>query len=161
MIRTDQKSLKFLADQRILGEEQFKWTFKLLGFDFEVQYKPKVSNKAADALFRQMMYASLSGINLAEWEVWERQIAADEKLVQLLQQVILEPLDFPKFSVKNGVLFHQGSIVLPKRFSKIPMILTEFHSSPQGVIRVSSAHIRGLLEYFSEKEESEYQAIYC
>ena len=27
IILTDQKSLKFLSDQRVLGEEQFKWTW--------------------------------------------------------------------------------------------------------------------------------------
>ena len=36
IILTDQKSLKFLSDQRVLGEEQFKWTSKLMGLDFEI-----------------------------------------------------------------------------------------------------------------------------
>lgn len=73
IIRTDQKSLKFLTDQRVMGEDQFKWTSKLMGFDFEVQYKPGTSNRVTDALSRQMMYASISGINLQEWEAWEKE----------------------------------------------------------------------------------------
>lgn len=39
IIHTDQKSLKFLTEQRVLGEEQFKWTSKLMGLDFEIKYK--------------------------------------------------------------------------------------------------------------------------
>lgn len=30
-----------------------KWIRKLLGFDFEVQYKPRVANLVADALWRK------------------------------------------------------------------------------------------------------------
>ena len=39
VIMMDQRSLKFLIDQRLLGEDQFRWTCKLIGFDFEIQYR--------------------------------------------------------------------------------------------------------------------------
>lgn len=45
-----QRSPEFLNEQRLLGEEQIWCTFKLTGLDFEMQYRPGVENKAADAL---------------------------------------------------------------------------------------------------------------
>lgn len=50
VVRTNQQSLQFLTEQNLLGGEQIKWTSKLLGFDFEVKYKPGCSNRVADAL---------------------------------------------------------------------------------------------------------------
>lgn len=132
IIRTDQKSLKFLTEQRVMGEDQFKWTSKLMGFDFEIQYKPGSSNKAADALSRQMMYASIPGINLAEWEAWEKEIAADPKLLKLIQAVVLQPQAYPEYNTQQGRLFHKGSLLLPRNLAKIPTILAEFHASPMG-----------------------------
>lgn len=46
----DQRSLRFIVDQREVGPEYPKWASKLLGYDFEIQFKPGVHNAAADAL---------------------------------------------------------------------------------------------------------------
>ena len=39
IVHTDQKSLKFLVDQQMMGADQQKWVAKLLGFDFEIKYE--------------------------------------------------------------------------------------------------------------------------
>ena len=44
IILTDQKSHKFLTKQRVMGEEYFRWTSKLMGLDFEIQYRPEKEN---------------------------------------------------------------------------------------------------------------------
>ena len=70
-VLTDQKSLKFLIDQRLLGEDQFKWTSKLMGFDLDILYKLGCENKAADALSRRMTYSTISMIGFSDEEEWE------------------------------------------------------------------------------------------
>ncbi|XP_074327831.1 uncharacterized protein LOC141665748 [Apium graveolens] len=52
IIKTDQKSLKWLLQQRISTPFQHFWLSKLMGFDYEIQYKGGVDNKVADALSR-------------------------------------------------------------------------------------------------------------
>jgi hypothetical protein len=49
-VYTDHKSLKHFLQQRISSPDQQCWLAKLLGYQFEVKYKPGLENKAADAL---------------------------------------------------------------------------------------------------------------
>ena len=51
-MQTDQSSLKFLLEQRVVNELYQKWVAKLFGYDFEIQFPPELKNKAADALSR-------------------------------------------------------------------------------------------------------------
>ena len=41
-IKTDHFSLKYLLDQRMSTPAQLKWLPKLMGFDYEIQYKKGV-----------------------------------------------------------------------------------------------------------------------
>lgn len=132
IVRIDQQSLQFLTEQNMLGGEQIKWTSKLLGFDFEVQYKPGSANRVADALSRQMIFAAISSVTLPEWADWEEEIRSCPQLQELLQQVALKPAEQQQFTIKQGFLYKGKSLVLPRKFSKIPTILSEFHTSLQG-----------------------------
>lgn len=51
---TDHKSLKCLLTQTIQTPEQQKWLTKLVGYNYEIVYKPGKENVVADALSRTL-----------------------------------------------------------------------------------------------------------
>ncbi|XP_019225505.1 PREDICTED: uncharacterized protein LOC109207079 [Nicotiana attenuata] len=53
IIKTDHHSLKYLLEQRVTTALQQKGLTKLLGLDYEIQYKRGAENKVADALSRR------------------------------------------------------------------------------------------------------------
>lgn len=52
IIRTDQQSLRHLMDQKSVSPLQQKWITKLMGLNYDIQYKKGCENKVADALSR-------------------------------------------------------------------------------------------------------------
>lgn len=132
IIRTDQRSLKYLTEQRLLGEDQAKWTTKLMGLDFEIQYKPGHQNKAADALSRQMTFNAMSVIQSPVWEQVDTAVQHDEQLNRIKLEVLQQHDSHPGFSVYRGRLYYEGRIVIPKGSDLIPTLIAEFHSSNVG-----------------------------
>ena len=51
-VRTDHHSLKFILEQRVGTPSQQRLLAKLLGYDFDVEYRSDASNRVADALSR-------------------------------------------------------------------------------------------------------------
>lgn len=60
VIRTDQQSLKYIHEQRLVDGIQHKLLIKLLGFNYVVEYKKGMENRAADALSRAAHADSLA-----------------------------------------------------------------------------------------------------
>lgn len=54
IIRTDQKSLKYLLDQKVSTPLQQKWLAKFMAFDYEIVYKQGTLNSAADAFYLEL-----------------------------------------------------------------------------------------------------------
>ena len=79
IIRTDQQSIKSLLNQNLHTPEQHKWLHKLLGYDFEIQYKPGGENVPAYALSR--CYLGAWSTPKLDWlSQLKMEIGNDEKL---------------------------------------------------------------------------------
>jgi hypothetical protein len=87
IVYTDHKSLKHFLQQKVTSPDQQCWLAKLLGYQFEVKYKPRLENKAADALSRCYDDGELSSI--ISYPMWDEkqklleEIAADEYIKKL------------------------------------------------------------------------------
>lgn len=71
VVRTDHRSLKHLLYQHITSPSQQYLTAKLMGFDFEIEYKAGTTNKAADALSRRDYEAEFAAVTVPNWLDWE------------------------------------------------------------------------------------------
>ncbi|KFK29256.1 hypothetical protein AALP_AA7G109500 [Arabis alpina] len=105
LVRTDLKSLKFLLEQREINLEYQRWLTKILGFEFEIQYKPGLENKAADALSRIDTTPQLCALSMhvaIQLTEIDEAIEQDEELSKLKQEVENDASNHPDFSVVQG-----------------------------------------------------------
>lgn len=70
-IQTNHRSLKYIMEQKVGTTEQHKWVSKLLGYDYEISYKPGKDNSAADALSRVVVSPSLHVLFLPTSSIWD------------------------------------------------------------------------------------------
>ncbi|WVZ01772.1 hypothetical protein V8G54_022578 [Vigna mungo] len=138
VIQTDQRSIKELLSQTLLTLEQQKYLFKLLGFDFEIQYRPGKSNAAADALSRLDASTHPATDSLMVLSIPHSKFLSDLKsslqnnpeFITLRDKIMADPHDFPLFALKEDLIIFKDKIWLPQTSSFIPLLLHEFHSTP-------------------------------
>ncbi|KAD4585269.1 hypothetical protein E3N88_22870 [Mikania micrantha] len=126
---SDQKSLKFLLQQKVTTPDQQNWVAKLLGYDFEIHYK-------ADALSSQAEYGN---VNTLCWgPVWLQgaqlieEAQGDPTIQKVMQGCLTDPLKHPGYTVKKAVLFYKDRLVIPSSSQHIPALLQEFHTTATG-----------------------------
>lgn len=115
LIRDDQKSLKWLLQQKISTPFQQFWLSKLMGFDYEIQYKSGKENIAADALSRVqgseilLMALSVVDSNLSTMILASYQL--DDNLKSVIQSLIEGQL-VEGFHLQNGLLRKNNRILV-------------------------------------------------
>lgn len=118
MVRADQKSLKFLLEQREINMEYQRWLTKLQGFDFEIQYKPGLDNKATYALSRKGTEVELFTLTLPaaiQLEEIGTKVDQDPELQQIIKGIKEQNQDYEEYSLVQGRLLRKGRLVLSKR----------------------------------------------
>lgn len=130
VVRTDQRSLRHLWEQKITTTAQEKWLVKLMGYDFTIEYKKGKENLVADALSRR----NASGVAAISTPVpnWLDPIKDEVQSNQTMQELVgkceqdeaVGPWEF-----KDGILYFKNKIYLRLDSSLIPVIVEEMHSS--------------------------------
>lgn len=93
IIRTDQRSLKYLTEQCEVGLDNQKWMYTLLGFNFEIQYKPGTTNKVEDALCREFTSNPELGSITSSWSLPLDQLQKEIEVDTFIQQITINILN--------------------------------------------------------------------
>lgn len=137
MIRTDQKSLLNLTDQRLNTPVQQRAFTKLVGLQFKIRYKAGVSNKAADALLRRSHdgtteLAAIAVCRPAWLEAVLSSYNQDDKAQQLLSRLALSPQDEEGFTLQDGFIKFQRRIWIGNDAEIQNNLIRALHDSATG-----------------------------
>jgi len=137
IILTDHRSLKELMTQVVQTPEQHTYLARLLGYDYNIQYRSGTHNQAADALSRLPEADSqacliLSVPCLTFMTELHSQLHSNLTFQQQMKKVQDNPDQFPDFSIADKLLLYKGRIWLPNGLPLITTLLHEFHTTPTG-----------------------------
>ncbi|KAF8085620.1 hypothetical protein N665_0657s0001 [Sinapis alba] len=150
VVHTDQKSLKFLLEQKEVSMEYHKWLTRLLGYQFDILYKPGCENKVADGLSRnsasEVETGSLQLLALiVPQSIQLQDILAenegDASLTALRTKILGGENVKQGYTVVENRMFYRGRLMLPPTSRFIPLLLAEFHDGLMGGHSGALAHI--------------------
>ncbi|KAA8543343.1 hypothetical protein F0562_021162 [Nyssa sinensis] len=132
-IQTDQRSLKYLLEQRMVTLEQQKWVAKLLGYDYDILYKPGRENSVVDALSCVTDSPTLNVLFISQAQIWEdiKTAAEGDAYMDRIGKLAATKPGLP-YTKRNGLILYKNRVVVPPK-SQIPdQLLREFHDFPLG-----------------------------
>lgn len=137
-IITDHQSLKLILSQAIHTLERHKYLVKLMGYDFDIQYKPGKTNVVADALSRQ--FTEPPSLHFSSATLLSFSIPTFSFLTELRAEVATDPYyqnllnsSSPhnhQFQLKHGLLFTNNRLCLNPSSPLKSKILFELHNTP-------------------------------
>ena len=88
---TDEKSLKYLLEQRITTPTPTRWLPKILDYDYEIEHKRGLENQGADSLSRlvEFQFLSISKPRADWWPILQKEVQQDSFYEELLQNKFL------------------------------------------------------------------------
>ncbi|GJS59005.1 ty3-gypsy retrotransposon protein [Tanacetum coccineum] len=147
---TDQISLKHLLTQVVQTPEQHKWAAKLLGYDFEIHYKPGKENCVADALSRieESQHFTLY-VPTFPWTQELRDFYSTTNEGRgWIDRITNEPNSLPGHHIHDGLVYVHNRLLIPQVPSLRLKLLHEYHSTTLGGHSGITATIRRLNSSF-------------
>ncbi|KAA0054180.1 transposon Tf2-1 polyprotein isoform X1 [Cucumis melo var. makuwa] len=144
VVKTDQKSLKFLLEQRVIQPQYQKWIAELLGYSFEVVYKLGLENKAADALSgvpSSVYLNQLTAPTLIDLKIIKEEVEKDEQFKEILMK-LQSGEEVQNYALQQEMLQYKGRLIIANKTTLIPAILHTYHNSVFGGHSGSFEHIK-------------------
>lgn len=136
IIRTDQQALRHLLDQKTMNPIQQKWLLKLLGLQYEIQYKMGAENKVADALSRSPKFEDSCESITTVTPLWVQRVIrsyqSDAFTSKILTTKAVDKTAYGDFSITEGILRYKGRVVVGNDADLRSAILTEIHNTTYG-----------------------------
>lgn len=135
IIRTDQQSLKYIQEQRLVEGIQHKLLVKLLGYNYKVEYKKGIDNTAADALSCRPQEPAILALTTVVPQ-WIQQVtdsyASDPHCMHLMEKLAVDPTAVQYTTFKNGLLRVKGKLLVGPNGPLRQQLLEAFHQSALG-----------------------------
>ncbi|XP_075074743.1 uncharacterized protein LOC142162304 [Nicotiana tabacum] len=148
-VKTDQKALKFLLEQKLHTGSQLKWITKLMQYDFTIEYKKVKENKSADALSRlplvELAALTLSTIKTDLLSQIMQSWSLDDELISLIQELKEKKSEVKGYSFVHKQLRKNRKLVIRPDGQLRKEIMRLWHNS------VSGGH-SGLSHPYSNKD---------
>ncbi|CAA7037672.1 unnamed protein product [Microthlaspi erraticum] len=136
VIKTDQRSLKYLLEQRLNTPIQQQWLPKLLEFDYEIQYKQGNENLVADALSRvegaEVLHMAMSVLQIDLLQEIQSSYESDQVLKGIIADLKQNPSAKKYYSWSQEVLRRKSKIVVPENVPLRDKILEWLYCSGAG-----------------------------
>ncbi|KAL4302318.1 hypothetical protein GQ457_10G018500 [Hibiscus cannabinus] len=130
-IITDQRSLRELNQQTIQTPEQQRWLSKLVGYDFDIKYRPGKHNTVADALSHEME-ANLMALSRPVLGIIEAIRAATKTDVEIQQLRASIQEGSTPYEVKDELVLFKGRVLVHRETTLRTLLLRHFHASVMG-----------------------------
>lgn len=110
-IQADQQSLMYLLEQRVVRPEQQKWVAKLLGYDYEILYKPGKENSPRDALSCIPGFMTLNAMFVSQARIWDE---IRNTYMEQISKLAATQLGIT-YPIRNGLILYKNRVVVPTK----------------------------------------------
>lgn len=133
IIKTDQKSLKYLLEQRLNTPIQQQWLPKLVDFDYEIQYKQGKENLVFDALSRvegsEVLHMAMSVLECDLMKDIQECYKEDGEVAAIIEDLKRNPVAKKHYSWVQNIPRRKIKIVVPMNINLRNSIQQWLHCS--------------------------------